>query len=134
MNATLRDCQISELFQIISPSSTACDGSCIAWPSSFAGTGPRANAVEHMLKESSSREQDVPGRKPNVAERVGVSEDYILTSAVQSHSRARAPIRVEFLTALSDLPPLEMFINVLTTAHFIGEGMTIRVRPKASSR
>jgi hypothetical protein len=27
------------------------------------------------------REQDVPGRKPNVAERAGVAEDYILTSA-----------------------------------------------------
>jgi hypothetical protein len=27
------------------------------------------------------REQDVPGRKPNVAERAGVGEDYILTSA-----------------------------------------------------
>jgi hypothetical protein len=27
------------------------------------------------------REQDVPGRKPNVAERAGVLEDYILTSA-----------------------------------------------------
>ena len=26
------------------------------------------------------REQDVPGRKPNVAERAGVMEDYILTS------------------------------------------------------
>jgi hypothetical protein len=27
------------------------------------------------------REQDVPGRKPNVAERAGVLEDYILTNA-----------------------------------------------------
>jgi pyruvate-formate lyase-activating enzyme len=27
------------------------------------------------------READVPGRKPNVAERAGVTEDYILTSA-----------------------------------------------------
>jgi len=27
------------------------------------------------------REQDVPGRKPNVAERAGVMEDYILTNA-----------------------------------------------------
>jgi hypothetical protein len=27
------------------------------------------------------REQDVPGRKPNVAERAGVGEDYMLTSA-----------------------------------------------------
>jgi hypothetical protein len=27
------------------------------------------------------REQDVPGRKPNVAERAGVMEDYILTNS-----------------------------------------------------
>lgn len=27
------------------------------------------------------REEDVPGRKPNVAERAGIGEDYILTSA-----------------------------------------------------
>jgi hypothetical protein len=27
------------------------------------------------------REEDVPGRKPNVAERAGISEDYILTEA-----------------------------------------------------
>jgi hypothetical protein len=27
------------------------------------------------------REQDVPGRKPNVAERAGVMEDYVLTNA-----------------------------------------------------
>jgi hypothetical protein len=27
------------------------------------------------------REQDVPGRKPNIAERAGVMEDYILTNA-----------------------------------------------------
>ena len=26
------------------------------------------------------READVPGRKPNVAERAGIAEDYILTS------------------------------------------------------
>jgi hypothetical protein len=26
------------------------------------------------------REEDVPGRKPNVAERAGIAEDYILTS------------------------------------------------------
>lgn len=40
------------------------------------------------------REQDVPGRKPNVAERVGVGEDYILTSAApaeQAGGAAQAP-------------------------------------------
>lgn len=40
------------------------------------------------------REEDVPGRKPNVAERVGVGEDYILTSAApaeQSGGAAQAP-------------------------------------------
>ena len=33
------------------------------------------------------REQDVPGRKPNVAERAGVMEDYILTEATAASER-----------------------------------------------
>jgi hypothetical protein len=36
------------------------------------------------------REQDVPGRKPNVAERAGVLEDYILTSAAAASGAAGA--------------------------------------------
>ena len=36
------------------------------------------------------REQDVPGRKPNVAERAGVMEDYILTEAKASSERPSA--------------------------------------------
>src|SRR4029453_9626260 len=37
--------------------------------------------VVGILAKHRQREQDVPGRKPNVAERAGVMEDYILTSA-----------------------------------------------------
>src|SRR5262245_51086500 len=33
-----------------------------------------------------TREQDVPGRKPNVAEKIGVGEDYILM-----HAKVTAP-------------------------------------------
>lgn len=36
------------------------------------------------------REQDVPGRSPNVAERAGVMEDYILTEAKASSERPAA--------------------------------------------
>jgi hypothetical protein len=36
------------------------------------------------------REQDVPGRKPNPAERAGVLEDYILTSAAAASGAAGA--------------------------------------------
>jgi hypothetical protein len=39
-------------------------------------TSPAPVTVEGCLV----REQDVPGRKPNVAERAGVMEDYILTN------------------------------------------------------
>lgn len=35
-----------------------------------------------------AREQDVPGRKPNVAERAGVLEDYILTSAAPADQQS----------------------------------------------
>jgi hypothetical protein len=35
------------------------------------------------------REQDVPGRKPDVAERVGILEDYILTGAVPADRASR---------------------------------------------
>jgi hypothetical protein len=37
------------------------------------------------------REQDIPGRKPNVAERAGVLEDYILTSASRAPGGAGTP-------------------------------------------
>jgi hypothetical protein len=39
-------------------------------------TAPASVTVEGCLV----REQDVPGRKPNVAERAGVMEDYVLTN------------------------------------------------------
>jgi hypothetical protein len=36
------------------------------------------------------READVPGRKPNVAERAGIAEDYILTSTKMIKGTAAA--------------------------------------------
>lgn len=41
------------------------------------------------------REEDVPGRKPNVAERAGIAEDYILTSVkmVKGSAPSAAPGR-----------------------------------------
>ncbi|HEY7450790.1 MAG TPA: hypothetical protein VH702_21715 [Vicinamibacterales bacterium] len=44
---------------------------------SSAQDSPQIATVEGCLM----REEDVPGRKPNVAERAGITQDYILTSA-----------------------------------------------------
>lgn len=43
-------------------------------------TPPQATADTVTVEGCLVREQDVPGRKPNVVERQGVLEDYILTS------------------------------------------------------
>jgi hypothetical protein len=47
--------------------------------------------VVGILAKHRQREQDVPGRKPNVAERAGVMEDYILTSAKVVKGAAGGP-------------------------------------------
>jgi hypothetical protein len=41
---------------------------------------PQAGKAAVTIEGCLVREQDVPGRKPNIAERQGVMEDYILTS------------------------------------------------------
>jgi hypothetical protein len=51
-------------------------------PPSAAQKAPAADQAGTATVEGCLvREQDVPGRKPNVAERAGVMEDYILTNA-----------------------------------------------------
>jgi hypothetical protein len=45
-------------------------------------TAQQAGTV--MLVGCLVREQDIPGRKPNVAERAGVLEDYVLTGATRA--------------------------------------------------
>jgi hypothetical protein len=51
-------------------------------PSSSSQRAPAADQAGTVTVEGCLvREQDVPGRKPNVAERAGVMEDYILTNA-----------------------------------------------------
>lgn len=52
-------------------------GSTAAQEEARPSAGAQAVTVEGCLK----READVPGRKPNVVERAGVTEDYILTNA-----------------------------------------------------
>jgi hypothetical protein len=44
-------------------------------------TTPEQGAPEVTIDGCLMREADVPGREPNVAERAGVTEDYILTDA-----------------------------------------------------
>ena len=46
-------------------------------PSTTAAQQSQPATVEGCL----TREEDLPGRKPNVAERAGIAEDYILTGA-----------------------------------------------------
>jgi hypothetical protein len=53
-------------------------------PTPYPQTPPRTPAAQEQMATVTVegclvREQDVPGRKPNVAERAGVLEDYILT-------------------------------------------------------
>jgi hypothetical protein len=63
-------------------------------PASPSGQQPSAAATTGSsitLSGCLVREQDVPGRKPNVAERAGVLEDYILTSATAAASGGAAP-------------------------------------------
>lgn len=52
-------------------------------------TTPRAGAMA-TLTGCLYRERDVPGRSPNIAERAGVLEDYILTDARPAGSRGEA--------------------------------------------
>lgn len=58
-----------------------------------ATTGQAATAQPVTVEGCLVREQAVPGREPNVAERAGVMEDYILTSVkfVKGHPHASAP-------------------------------------------
>ena len=60
------------------------------------------------------REQDVPGRKPNIAERQGVMEDYILTDAKikdphASPAAATPPATAEQPTGTSGMAAIKMF-------------------------
>jgi hypothetical protein len=53
-------------------------------PAPYPQTPPRTPAAQEQkavtVEGCLMREEDVPGRKPNVAERAGVMEDYILTN------------------------------------------------------
>jgi hypothetical protein len=58
-------------------------------PSASAQQGTAAVTVEGCLR----REQDVPGRSPNVVERAGVQEDFILTDTKMVKGSAPAAAR-----------------------------------------
>jgi len=59
-------------------------------PTAAAGTQDRAQTQTVRAEGCLKREADVPGRKPNVAERAGVSEDYILTGTKMVRGSAPA--------------------------------------------
>jgi hypothetical protein len=52
---------------------------------------PAATAATTMLSGCLYREDQVPGRKPNVAERAGILEDYILADASVAGAQAKGP-------------------------------------------
>lgn len=54
-------------------------------------TPPASQAGPVTVEGCLVREADVPGRKPNVAERVGITEDYIMTSTKMVKGTAPAP-------------------------------------------
>lgn len=64
-------------------------------PSSAASSDTRASGTTATLVGCVYREQDIPGRTPNVAEKVGVMEDYILADAKPSATSASAGTTAE---------------------------------------
>jgi hypothetical protein len=63
---------------------------------------PRAQASETILAGCLYREESIPGRSPNVAEKTGVGEDYILADATPARDQNRTPDRP---TADAGQPP-----------------------------
>lgn len=54
------------------------------------------------------QERDVPGRKPNVAERAGITEDYILTNVKMAQSSAVSGIGVGSMYEIEGLAEAEL--------------------------
>jgi len=63
---------------------------------------PRAQATETILTGCLYHEESIPGRSPNVAEKAGVGEDYILADATPASDQNRIPDRP---TADTGKPP-----------------------------
>ena len=82
-------------FVIAGALAAACAGAAAAQepaqPTATPQTEPRTSAQGQTttLFGCVYREQDVPGRKPNIAERAGVMEDYILADAQTTNKEAQ---------------------------------------------
>lgn len=71
-------------------------------------TEPRATSQQEMTMKYTGcvyREQDVPGRSPNVAERAGVMEDYILADARPATGSTAGATGTSGTTPPSTTPP-----------------------------
>jgi hypothetical protein len=84
MSRSLFGCALAGVFAL-STVIAAQDKPTTQYPTNPPSSSQRAPAADQAgtvtVEGCLVREQDVPGRKPNVAERAGVMEDYILTNA-----------------------------------------------------
>lgn len=67
-------------------------------------TSPQSVTVTGCLKE----EKDVPGRSPNVAERAGVSEDYILTNVKMGQGSSTSAIGLASMYQIKGISDTEL--------------------------
>lgn len=68
------------------------------------GQTPQVITVTGCLKA----EKDVPGRRPNVAERAGVTEDYVLTSVKMAQSSATSGIGLAAMYEIEGIAEAEL--------------------------
>lgn len=68
------------------------------------GQTPQVITVTGCLKA----EKDVPGRRPNVAERAGVTEDYVLTSVKMAQSSATSGIGLATMYEIEGIAEAEL--------------------------
>ena len=68
------------------------------------GHTPQVITVTGCLKA----EQDVPGRRPNVAERAGVTEDYVLTSVKMAQSSATSGMGLAAMYEIEGIAEAEL--------------------------
>ncbi|HYB95612.1 MAG TPA: hypothetical protein VEC39_11595 [Vicinamibacterales bacterium] len=72
------------------------------------GATPAQNAQTLTVTGCLRAEKDVPGRTPNVAERAGVGEDYILTNAKMGQGSATSGIGVASMYEIEGISDTEL--------------------------
>jgi hypothetical protein len=97
-----------------------CSGALIAAQSTAQAQQPETQPPQPTQSKATSlqptttvtgcvyREEDVPGRAPNVAERAGISEDYILAEVAPSQQPGTAPPATPGATGTSGTTPAKI--------------------------